>query len=171
MGVPGLWKVSGLLLPLPGDSPFSKKLFEPIAEESLLKQFAFSEGFLKNPRENHTLVVGVDVRCVSLTIARSSCSRICSIWIYQSISVYHNPNHVSSGQNPEIRTLFYKLARLLGTCTVPVFVFDGACRPSSKRGHLVRSFPHWLTDDLQALIDAFGFYSHQVRYSHFLLPV
>ena len=171
MGVSGLWKVSVLLLPLLGDSPLSQKLFEPIAEEySSLKQLALREGFIKNPRQNHTLLVGVDVRCVAQKTARFLCSCLRSIWIYQSSAVFHNSSHVSLGQNPEIRTLFYKLARLLGTCAVPVFVFDGECRPSTKRGHLVRTFPYWITDDLRRLIDAFGFYSHQVSCTQLFLP-
>jgi Holliday junction resolvase YEN1 len=86
----------------------------------------------------------------------------CSIWLYQTIAVYHNPHHVSSGANPELRTLFYKLAHLLKSCVVPVFVFDGPGRPAIKRNRLVRQNAHWLTEDLREMIDAFGFYSHQV---------
>jgi hypothetical protein len=85
-----------------------------------------------------------------------------SIWIYQTIAVYHNPHHVSSGANPELRTLFYKMAHLLNSCIVPVFVFDGPRRPAIKRNRRVRQGAHWLMQDLCELIDAFGFYSHQV---------
>jgi hypothetical protein len=52
------------------DSLLSQKLFEPIAKEESLKLLALREGFLKKPRENRTLVVGIDIRCVSLQIAK-----------------------------------------------------------------------------------------------------
>jgi Holliday junction resolvase YEN1 len=72
------------------------------------------------------------------------------------------PRHAQAGRNPELHTLFYKLAWLLNSTAVPVFVFDGAGRPSMKRGRHVRQAEHWLVEDFQKLINAFGFFSHQV---------
>ncbi|EAQ86992.1 hypothetical protein CHGG_08245 [Chaetomium globosum CBS 148.51] len=40
---------------------------------------------------------------------------------------------VSSGSNPAIRTLFYRLVRLLGHAIHPIFVFDGPNKPAFKR--------------------------------------
>ncbi|KAM6491705.1 PIN domain-like protein [Amanita muscaria] len=84
-----------------------------------------------------------------------------SIWIRQSQAVFFKPGHATAGENPELRTLFFKLSWLLSACILPTFVFDGPLRPSIKRGKNVIAAPHWLTDDFQRLINAFGFYSHQ----------
>lgn len=40
---------------------------------------------------------------------------------------------VPGGANPAIRTLFYRLARLLGHSIQPIFVFDGPNKPAFKR--------------------------------------
>ena len=66
-------------------------------------------------------------------------------------------NHAQFGQNPELRTLFYRLSRLLSCCIDAVFVFDGPNRAKVKRGKQVRSIPHWLTTGMQEMLDAFGF--------------
>jgi Holliday junction resolvase YEN1 len=58
--------------------------------------------------------------------------------------------------------LFFKLCHLLKTCTLPIFVFDGPLRPSVKRGKAVRHAPSWIEGRFKLLIDAFGFYCHQV---------
>ncbi|KAM6492885.1 PIN domain-like protein, partial [Amanita muscaria] len=71
------------------------------------------------------------------------------------------PAHATAGENLELRTLFFKLSWLLSACILPIFVFDGPLRPSVKRGKNVIATPHWLTEDFQQLINAFGFYSHQ----------
>lgn len=63
-----------------------------------------------------------------------------------------------AGENPAIDVLFYRLCRLLALPIVPVFVFDGANRPQTKRGTTVKTKkPHWLTLPFQKLIGAFGF--------------
>jgi hypothetical protein len=133
--------------------------------KTTLMQLSLHDGLLENRHGNHSLVVGIDVRCVQQCPPSKICSAQaahCSIWLYQTVALYHNPRHVSSGANPEMRTLFYKFAHLLNSCIVPMFVFDGPARPPVKRSRLVRPGAHWLTDDLRELIDAFGFYSHQV---------
>lgn len=136
-------------------------------------KLSLCEGFFKNQRGNHSLVVGIDVRCASWPGQSNwwcgDQAAFRSIWIYQTMAVYHNPNHAASGASPELRTLFYKMAHLLNSCIVPVFVFDGRKRPSVKRNRVVRSGTHWLKQDLCELINAFGFYSHQV--SHDALSV
>ena len=68
----------------------------------------------------------------------------------------------TAGENPALRALFYKLARLLNTCILPVFVFDGPWRPSVKRGKKVLTTLNWTAGDFKQLIEAFGFCSHQV---------
>ncbi|KIL57606.1 hypothetical protein M378DRAFT_87657 [Amanita muscaria Koide BX008] len=84
-----------------------------------------------------------------------------SIWIRQSQAVFFKPGHATAGENPELRTLFFKLSQLLSACILAIFIFDGPLRPSVKRGKNVVASPHWLTEDFQRLINAFGFFSHQ----------
>lgn len=82
----------------------------------------------------------------------------------QSLHIFHTASHLTAGENPELRTLFYKLARLLDTCVLPIFVFDGPFRPSVKRGRNVVTAEPWLTNGFKELIKAFGFHWHQVSY-------
>lgn len=63
-----------------------------------------------------------------------------------------------AGENPAVRTLFYRLCRLLALPVVPVFVFDGAKRPPKKRGTAVKMAKRrWLTLPFQKFIDALRF--------------
>lgn len=50
-----------------------------------------------------------------------------SIWQFQVQAA-------KGGSNPAIRTLFYRLVRLLGHSIQPLFVFDGPNKPAFKRG-------------------------------------
>ncbi|KAB5585431.1 DNA repair endonuclease rad2 [Coniochaeta sp. 2T2.1] len=50
-----------------------------------------------------------------------------SIWSFQVQAA-------QGGTNPAIRTLFYRLVRLLGHSIQPLFVFDGPNKPKFKRG-------------------------------------
>ena len=72
-------------------------------------------------------------------------------------------HHAGAGQNPELRTLFYRLAAILAMPAHVVFMFDGPGRPQVKRGKQVRGRSHWLARPFQELIDAFGFQWHEVR--------
>lgn len=85
-----------------------------------------------------------------------------SIWIHECQAAFFNPRHSQMGENPELHTLFYRLADLLRMCIIPVFIFDGLSHPAKKRGKNVVTQPHWLTDRFKEFIDAFGFYSYTV---------
>ncbi|SPO05701.1 uncharacterized protein DNG_08388 [Cephalotrichum gorgonifer] len=76
-----------------------------------------------------------------------------SIWQFQIQAA-------KGGTNPAIRTLFYRLARLLSFGIEPVFVFDGPRKPLFKRNK--RSIQGDRTSAALAkrLIDLFGFVSH-----------
>ena len=69
-------------------------------------------------------------------------------------------NPQTGGSNPAIRTLFYRLARLLSLSIEPVFVFDGPRKPAFKRNK--RSIQGDRTSAALAkrLIDLFGFIAH-----------
>jgi hypothetical protein len=47
--------------------------------------------------------------------------------------------------------------QLLQLPVLPLFIFDGDRRPKLKRGKAVRGNNHWITQDMQAMLDAFGF--------------
>lgn len=53
-----------------------------------------------------------------------------SIWLFQAQAG-------RGGANPELRTLFYRLQRLVALPIHPLFVFDGPEKPEYKRGKLV----------------------------------
>ncbi|KAI5982619.1 hypothetical protein F5J12DRAFT_944644 [Pisolithus orientalis] len=65
------------------------------------------------------------------------------------------------GQNPELRTLFYKLAHLYRTPADILFVFDGLQKPAIKRGKKVVTIPPWLTTYFKDFASAFGFRTHE----------
>lgn len=44
-----------------------------------------------------------------------------------------------------------------------VFVFDGPQRPPVKRGRTVVTRPLWYINHVKNLVEAFGFYSRDVR--------
>lgn len=64
------------------------------------------------------------------------------------------------GTNPALRTLYYRLIRLLTLPILPLFVFDGPSRPSFKRNQRVAQIPAYITSRQQALISLFGFPYH-----------
>ena len=72
--------------------------------------------------------------CVRFLAGHSRPPRIAidvSIWIFQAQAG-------RGGANPELRTLFYRLARLVALPVHPLFVFDGPERPAYKRGKLIQ---------------------------------
>lgn len=87
-----------------------------------------------------------------------------SIWMDNCSAVFHKSSmHTQAGENPELRTLFFRLCHLLRVPITPIFVFDGPRRPEEKRGHLVKSSqPLWITSYVKTLIRAFGFQFYEV---------
>ena len=77
-----------------------------------------------------------------------------SIWQFQTQAG-------QGGKNPALRTLYYRLLRLLSLCIQPIFVFDGPNKPPLKRGartgHNEASLPNFMA---KQLIKAFGFPFH-----------
>ncbi|KAL2054852.1 hypothetical protein ABVK25_004674 [Lepraria finkii] len=65
------------------------------------------------------------------------------------------------GKNPALRTLYYRLLKLLALSIQPLFVFDGPNKPPFKRGNKVASnvacLPNFLTKEL---LKRFGFPYH-----------
>ena len=77
-----------------------------------------------------------------------------SIWQFQIQSG-------EGGKNPALRTLYYRLLRLLALSIQPLFVFDGSQKPPFKRGSKTTSnaacLPNFLTKEL---LKSFGFAYH-----------
>jgi hypothetical protein len=61
----------------------------------------------------------------------SSVSVVFSLWVFHAKSV------PQSGLNPFIRTLFFKILKLLQYPVLLLFVFDGPYKPAMKRGNKV----------------------------------
>ncbi|KAK5044856.1 hypothetical protein LTR84_010394 [Exophiala bonariae] len=65
------------------------------------------------------------------------------------------------GKNPALRTLFYRLLKLLALPIQPVFVFDGKNKPLTKRGKTVSRYGTCISNEMsKKLIDAFRFPCH-----------
>jgi holliday junction resolvase YEN1 len=95
---------------------------------------AVEDGFKCNSSKLRGLRVGIDA----------------SIWFFHAA-------YGREGENPELRTLFFRCTRLLSMPFLPLFVFDGPKRPKVKRGKRITGNNHWLTDGMKRIIEAFGF--------------
>ncbi|KAI0456003.1 hypothetical protein F5B21DRAFT_469386 [Xylaria acuta] len=76
-----------------------------------------------------------------------------SIWQFQVQAA-------RGGSNPAIRTLFYRLLRLLGLAIQPIFVFDGPNKPTFKRNKRCGRGDGVATAMAKRLIRLFGFIVH-----------
>ncbi|KAI1099105.1 hypothetical protein F4804DRAFT_322863 [Jackrogersella minutella] len=76
-----------------------------------------------------------------------------SIWQFQVQAA-------KGGSNPAIRTLFYRLLRLLGLSIQPIFVFDGPNKPAFKRNKRSGRGDGVATSMAKRLIRLFGFQAH-----------
>lgn len=92
------------------------------------------EGFIKNTTGHRGYRIGIDA----------------SIWFFHAA-------YGKEGENPELRTLFFRCTRLLQSPLLPLFVFDGPGRPAEKRGKRIKGQQHHLVDGMKKIIEAFGF--------------
>ncbi|KAI8955766.1 hypothetical protein F4801DRAFT_526722 [Xylaria longipes] len=76
-----------------------------------------------------------------------------SIWQFQVQAA-------RGGSNPAIRTLFYRLLRLLSSAIQPIFVFDGPNKPTFKRNKRSGRGDGVATAMAKRLIRLFGFIVH-----------
>ena len=146
MGVPGLWDVRSISVLFFLPFAHNLKLLRPASERRSLTNLAFVDGFERNITGTRGLRIGIDA----------------SIWFYHA-------TYGREGENPELRTLFFRCSRLLSIPLLPLFVFDGPKRPSIKRNKKISGKSHWLTDGMKNIIEAFGFEWHVVGAS--FLPV
>ena len=106
----------------------------PAAEPRSLTNLAVVDGFEQNPGGQRGLRVGIDA----------------SIWFFHAA-------YGREGENPELRTLFFRCIKLLSRPFLPLFVFDGPLRPELKREKRVSGNDHWLVSGMKSIIEAFGF--------------
>ncbi|KZT05209.1 uncharacterized protein LAESUDRAFT_715015 [Laetiporus sulphureus 93-53] len=109
-------------------------ILRPAGETRSLTHLAVVDGFEANPDGVRGFRVGIDA----------------SIWFFHA-------SYGREGENPELRTLFFKCMRLMSAPFLPLFVFDGPKRPKIKRGKRVSGKHHWMVQGMQAIIHAFGF--------------
>ena len=145
MGVTGLWDVSTFAhLRGPSDTT---QILRPSGELRSLTHIAVADGFEANPANLRGLRIGIDA----------------SIWFFHT-------SHVREGENPELRTLFFRCAKLVSVPFLPLFIFDGPKRPKFKRGKRISGEKHWLVDSMKGIFEAFGFEWRMVRSSFFIIP-
>lgn len=106
----------------------------PAGVKRSLTHLAVEDGFRANTHGKRGFRVGIDA----------------SIWFYHA-------TYGREGENPELRTLFFRCARLMSMPFLPLFVFDGPKRPEIKRGKRISGKNHWMVQGMQELISAFGF--------------
>ena len=80
-----------------------------------------------------------------------------AIWNFQNQAA-------KGGRNPNLRTLFYRLLRLLALPIHPVFVYDGKNKPLTKRGKTVSAYGTCIPNEMsKKLVQLF-------RYPHHTAP-
>ncbi|KAI0261925.1 PIN domain-like protein, partial [Gloeopeniophorella convolvens] len=109
-------------------------ILRPAGKPRSLTHIAVVDGFEANPNNVRGLRIGIDA----------------SIWFFHAA-------HGREGENPELRTLFFRCTRLMSAPFLPLFVFDGPKRPKVKRGKRISGEKHWLVDGMKGMIEAFGF--------------
>ena len=110
------------------------QILRPSGELRSLTHIAIVDGFEANPANLRGLRVGIDA----------------SIWFFHAM-------HGREGENPELRTLFFRCAKLVSVPFLPLFIFDGPKRPKFKHGRRISGEKHWLVDSMKGIIEAFGF--------------
>jgi hypothetical protein len=134
MGVTGLWDVRQRRLMSPFVLLTRVQILRPAHEVRSLTHIAVVDGFETNPSGVRGFRIGIDA----------------SIWFFHAA-------HGKEGENPELRTLFFRCTRLMAMPFLPLFIFDGPKRPSVKRGKRITGNQHWLTNGMKSIIEAFGF--------------
>ncbi|KDR78909.1 hypothetical protein GALMADRAFT_64217 [Galerina marginata CBS 339.88] len=109
-------------------------ILRPAAKTRSLTDLAIKDGFESNTDGKRGFRIGVDA---SIWFFHAECGR--------------------EGENPVLRTLFFRCAILMRTTFLPIFVFDGPKRPKFKRGKRVSGGSHALVPGMKQIVEAFGF--------------
>jgi Holliday junction resolvase YEN1 len=143
MGVAGLWDVS-LIKDTYYLSPFIRisQVIRPAAQIHSLTHLAVNQGFIANPAGLRGFRIGIDA----------------SIWFFHA-------EYGREGENPVLRTLFFRCATLMHSPFLPLFVFDGPKRPDFKRGKKINKTSNKLIPGMKSILESFGFEWRTVRLS------
>ncbi|KAF9005256.1 hypothetical protein BDQ17DRAFT_386930 [Cyathus striatus] len=109
-------------------------VLRPAAKTRSLTELAVVEGFQKNRDGLRGFRIGIDA----------------SIWFFHA-------EYGREGENPVLRTLFFRCASLMRSPFLPLFVFDGPKRPDVKRGKKINKTSHKLIPGMKQIVEAFGF--------------
>ncbi|KAF8154069.1 hypothetical protein B0H34DRAFT_799973 [Crassisporium funariophilum] len=109
-------------------------ILKPAGTTRSLTNIAIVEGFEANPDGRRGFRLGIDA----------------SIWFFHA-------EYGKEGENPVLRTLFFRCATLMHTTFLPIFVFDGPKRPDIKRGKKINRTSHKLIPGMKQIVEAFGF--------------
>ncbi|KAJ6577083.1 hypothetical protein B0H10DRAFT_2236119 [Mycena sp. CBHHK59/15] len=110
------------------------KELAPASKIRSLTELAVVEGFEANPAGCRGFRIGIDA----------------SIWFFHAA-------YGKEGENPELRTMFFRCATLTHAPFLPLFVFDGPRRPNVKRGKNINRELHKLTSGMKEIVESFGF--------------
>ncbi|PPR03285.1 hypothetical protein CVT26_008119 [Gymnopilus dilepis] len=110
------------------------EILRPAAKTRSLTDIAIKEGFEANPDGKRGFRLGIDA----------------SIWFFHA-------EYGREGENPVLRTLFFRCATLMHTTFLPLFVFDGPKRPDFKRGKKINKSGNKLIPGMKQIVEAFGF--------------
>ncbi|RDB19597.1 Flap endonuclease GEN 1 [Hypsizygus marmoreus] len=109
-------------------------VLHPAGKTRSLTELSVTEGFIANPDGVRGFRIGIDA----------------SIWFFHA-------EYGREGENPVLRTLFFRCATLMHSPFLPLFVFDGPKRPDVKRGKKINRTSHKLIPGMKAIVEAFGF--------------
>lgn len=109
-------------------------ILRPAGKTRSLTELSVSEGFEANPDGVRGFRIGIDA----------------SIWFFHA-------EYGKEGENPVLRTLFFRCATLMHSPFLPLFVFDGPKRPDFKRGKKINRTSHKLIPGMKTIVESFGF--------------
>ncbi|KAG6809715.1 hypothetical protein H0H92_015036 [Tricholoma furcatifolium] len=133
MGVSGLWDVSTSSLKTTSKLTH-EQVVRPTGKTRSLTELSVTEGFERNPDGVRGFRIGIDA----------------SIWFFHA-------EYGKEGENPVLRTLFFRCATLMKSPFLPLFVFDGPLRPEWKRGKKINRTGSKLIPGMKAIVESFGF--------------
>ncbi|KAH6911809.1 hypothetical protein BKA70DRAFT_1146211 [Coprinopsis sp. MPI-PUGE-AT-0042] len=109
-------------------------VLRPAAKPRSLTELAVTEGFERNKQGVRGYRIGIDA----------------SIWFFHA-------EYGKKGENPVLRTLFFRCAQLMKAPFLPLFVFDGPKRPDFKRAKKIDKADNLLIPGMRRIVEAFGF--------------
>ncbi|KAG6854265.1 hypothetical protein C0991_008958 [Blastosporella zonata] len=109
-------------------------VIRPAGKTRSLTELSVTEGFEANPDDVRGYRIGIDA----------------SIWFFHA-------EYGKEGENPVLRTLFFRCATLMHSPFLPLFVFDGPKRPEWKRGKKINRTSNKLIPGMKAIVESFGF--------------